>query len=215
LKSRPKIPDSRASGDLEFTLWTLSGLPAGYFRGVLEATGCRPAENALGGLDIAFHPDGRPRKVVRHQDLLATACREAVTVLAASVIAPPGPVPKSNATVLVLLDPEFVACIDERHPTEPRALSRVKGIKEPKRVRNVPPTYPAGAKSLGIEGIVVVEATVSPSGCITSLRLVASPDHSLSWAAMSAVSKWRYTPTLLDGRAVPVVMTVTVNFRLR
>jgi hypothetical protein len=26
---------------------------------------------------------------------------------------------------------------------------------------------------------------------------------------------WRYTPTLLDGVAVPVVMTVTVDFDLR
>jgi len=26
--------------------------------------------------------------------------------------------------------------------------------------------------------------------------------------------RWRYTPTLVDGEPVPVIMTVTVNFRL-
>jgi protein TonB len=36
----------------------------------------------------------------------------------------------------------------------------------------------------------------------------------LNDAAVDAVRQWRYTPTLLNGVPVPVVMTVTVNFRL-
>jgi protein TonB len=40
----------------------------------------------------------------------------------------------------------------------------------------------------------------------------ASPD--LDGAALHAVTQWAYTPTLLDGLPVPVVMTVTVNFKL-
>jgi protein TonB len=36
----------------------------------------------------------------------------------------------------------------------------------------------------------------------------------LNAAAMSAVARWRYTPTLLDGRPVPLIMTIIVNFRL-
>jgi TonB family protein len=211
---------ARSSGarpqDQEFVLWTLSGLPPGYFRGVLEATGCSPAENMLGGVDVSFHPDGRPRRLVRHESRLLKDCREAVTILGASVIAPAGLVPKGNATILVLLDPEVVACSDERPPSSGlRPPSRAYGqIREPKRVRNASPNYPENAAKAGREGAVVLEATVSPSGCISGLRLVSSPDHSLTWAAIQAVSKWRYTPTLLDGQAVPVIMTVTVNFRL-
>jgi protein TonB len=34
-------------------------------------------------------------------------------------------------------------------------------------------------------------------------------------AAIDAVRQWRFTPTLLNGRSVPVVMTVTVAFKLR
>ena len=33
-------------------------------------------------------------------------------------------------------------------------------------------------------------------------------------AAVDAVRQWRYTPTLLNGRPVQVVMTVNVAFRL-
>jgi len=36
----------------------------------------------------------------------------------------------------------------------------------------------------------------------------------LEQAGLDAVRKWRFTPTLLNGTAVPVVMTVTVNFAL-
>ena len=44
--------------------------------------------------------------------------------------------------------------------------------------------------------------------CALLLALGAAP-------AMAAVSQWKFTPTLLDGVAVPVIMTVTVNFSLQ
>jgi protein TonB len=37
----------------------------------------------------------------------------------------------------------------------------------------------------------------------------------LDAAAVTAVRQWKFTPTLLNGTPVPVVMTVTVNFTLR
>ena len=37
----------------------------------------------------------------------------------------------------------------------------------------------------------------------------------LDAAALEAVQQWRFTPTLLNGEPVPVVMTVTVVFTLR
>jgi protein TonB len=36
----------------------------------------------------------------------------------------------------------------------------------------------------------------------------------LDQAAVEAVRQWVYTPTLLNGVPVPVIMTVTVNFKL-
>ncbi len=36
----------------------------------------------------------------------------------------------------------------------------------------------------------------------------------LDQAALDAVRQWKFTPTLLNGVAVPVIMTVTVNFEL-
>jgi len=37
----------------------------------------------------------------------------------------------------------------------------------------------------------------------------------LDAAALDAVRQWQFTPTTLNGQAVPVIMTVTVNFTLQ
>jgi protein TonB len=39
-------------------------------------------------------------------------------------------------------------------------------------------------------------------------------ERSLDLEGIDAVSGWKYTPTLLNGIPVPVIMTVTINFRL-
>jgi protein TonB len=65
-----------------------------------------------------------------------------------------------------------------------------------------------------IEGVVVLECTISPGGKVVNVKVVRSVPL-LDEAAVTAVRQWEYTPTLLNGQAVPVIMTVTVNFRLR
>jgi protein TonB len=37
----------------------------------------------------------------------------------------------------------------------------------------------------------------------------------LDEAALDAVRQWQYTPTILEGMARPVIMTLTVNFSLQ
>jgi TonB family protein len=80
---------------------------------------------------------------------------------------------------------------------------------------HVSPEYPQAAKDNGIEGLVVLQATLSADGTPTELKVVSSPDDSLSKAALDAVSQWRYQPTLLNGEPVGVVTTITVDFNLQ
>jgi protein TonB len=61
--------------------------------------------------------------------------------------------------------------------------------------------------------VVVLEAVISPSGEVTNVRVLRGVPL-LNDAALQAVRQWRYTPTMLNGQPVSVVMTVTVNFRL-
>jgi len=87
-------------------------------------------------------------------------------------------------------------------------------IKQPRKTTDVPPTYPAIALASRIEGVVILEAVIAEDGLVRDVRVLRSIPL-LDGAAMEAVRQWRFTPTLLNGEPVPVVMTVTVAFRLR
>jgi len=86
-------------------------------------------------------------------------------------------------------------------------------IQPPKKIKDVPPVYPAVAQSARVSGAVTIEATIGPDGKVIDARVVRSIPL-LDQAALDAVRKWEYEPTLLNGVAVPVIMTVTVNFTL-
>ena len=97
---------------------------------------------------------------------------------------------------------------------DPPPPVRVGGtVRTPVKTYDVPPVYPAMAQAARIQGIVIIEATISADGHVMNMRLLRSVPL-LDQAALDAVRQWQYTPTTLNGVAVPVIMTVTVNFTL-
>jgi protein TonB len=80
-------------------------------------------------------------------------------------------------------------------------------------IRKTIPVYPAIAKAAGIQGTVVLEATISKGGAITNLRVI-SGQAMLQQAAMDAVAQWQYRPYLLNGQPIEVETTVNVIFTL-
>jgi protein TonB len=99
-------------------------------------------------------------------------------------------------------------------PESPKVY-RVGGvIREPKRIVDVPPVYPAIAVAARKEGVVILEAMLDETGRVAQLKVLRS-EPLLDAAALEAVRRWRYTPTLLNNVPVPVLLTVTVRFSLR
>ncbi len=96
----------------------------------------------------------------------------------------------------------------------PQKAIRVGGqIKPPRKLKDVKPIYPDIAKQARVQGVVIVECTISPRGKVTDVKVLRGvPLRNQS--AITAVRQWVYTPTLLNGVPVPVIMTVTVNFKL-
>jgi periplasmic protein TonB len=86
-------------------------------------------------------------------------------------------------------------------------------IRQPLKVHNVDPVYPTLAQAARVQGIVIIEATLSPDGQVSNARILRSIPL-LDQAALEAVRQWQYTPTLLNGVPVPVIMTITVMFTL-
>ena len=100
-------------------------------------------------------------------------------------------------------------------PPDGPAPVRVGGnIKAPTKVKDVRPIYPEDAKAAGIAGVVIIEAVISPDGHVGDARVLRSIPL-LDDAAIEAVRQWEFTPTLVNGAPVPVIMTVTVNFTLQ
>ena len=96
----------------------------------------------------------------------------------------------------------------------PPAFVRPGGdIKEPRKIHDVRPVYPQAALAAKVEGMVIVEATISKDGSVIDARAIRSQPL-LDASALDAVRQWKFTPTTLNGMPVDVVMTVTVNFTL-
>jgi protein TonB len=89
-----------------------------------------------------------------------------------------------------------------------------QGIEPPKKIVDVAPLYPPLARASHVEGIVILEVVIDEHGEVTSTRVLRSMTL-LDQAAVDAVRGWKFSPARLNGEAIPVVMTVTVNFTLK
>ncbi len=99
----------------------------------------------------------------------------------------------------------------------PRVVAPIRpggDIKPPQRTSYAAPVYPQIAQAAKVEGMVILEAIIDESGVVRDVKVLRSIPL-LDKAAIDAVSKWRYTPTRLNGTAVSIIMTVTVTFSLR
>ena len=98
----------------------------------------------------------------------------------------------------------------------PRRRIRVGGnVRKARLVHFVPPIYPPEGEREGVEGTVLMEGVIGKDGRLDGLSTLNSMvDDRLAAAASDALLQWRYEPTLLNGRPVEVVVTVSVAFEL-
>ena len=97
--------------------------------------------------------------------------------------------------------------------TPQKKISISSGVMAGNLLEKTLPQYPAIAKADRIQGVVVLQATISTTGLIENLRVISGPTM-LQQAALDAVRSWRYTPYLLNGEPVEVETTVNIVFNL-
>ena len=98
-------------------------------------------------------------------------------------------------------------------PAAPRVVHVGGAVREPTKVKHVNPVYPDVAARAMVQGNVVVELQVNTQGRVTDAQVVKGIPL-LNEAALAAVRQWIYTPPLVDGVPVRLIMTVTVRFKL-
>src|SRR5713101_7167986 len=91
------------------------------------------------------------------------------------------------------------------------------GVTPPRIVKSVAPSYTSAAMREKIEGTVQLQAVVRPDGTLADITIAKSLDRTfgLDQAALDAAKKWLFEPGTKDGKAVPVRITLQMDFRLR
>lgn len=88
-------------------------------------------------------------------------------------------------------------------------------VRAPRKLHDVKPVYPPAMRNAGREGIVPMEAVIGRDGSVNTIRVLSAQIHpDFAVAAVDAVRQWRFSPTLLNGEPIEVVMTVSVEFGL-
>jgi beta-lactamase regulating signal transducer with metallopeptidase domain len=105
--------------------------------------------------------------------------------------------------------------LSAQEPPAPAPIRVGGSVREPKKIRDVkpacPPTVRSGETPVRLTGRVGVDGFINDLTAVVGAPGGAPPTE-LTEAALEAVRQWRYTPTLLNGRAVEVNITVDVVF---
>lgn len=89
-------------------------------------------------------------------------------------------------------------------------------VDEPRKIQDVQPVYPTRNPTPRGQGIWIAEILIDPAGAVQQVWVLRDLQFDPPWpeygaALTDAVMQWRYAPTIIGGRAVPVGMIVTLS----
>ena len=200
------------------TARNVTQLVPGLITSLLETVGCKlPSRyDVYAAARMTYRPDGRPQAIGIDSAQVTPACGDAVKVLA--YLSRPRlnepVVPGRSVWLLLPVERSIVACIDAKDPA-PVRIGDAKGVTAPRKIKHVNPPYPPAALNDRVQGLVLIEALISTTGCVKSAEVIRRVHIALDIEALRSVSQWRFEPTLVGGTPLPVIMTVSVNFTLQ
>ena len=85
-------------------------------------------------------------------------------------------------------------------------------VKAPKKVSDIAPVLPY--RETETKGAPVLEVIISTDGSVSEVKALQTFDP--PWpegeaALIDAVRQWKYEPTVLDGKAIPVCTKITLS----
>jgi len=89
-------------------------------------------------------------------------------------------------------------------------------VEAPESLTRTVPAFPTDATRAGVQGLVIIEATIDEQGRVAAPRLIRSlPDDTLNRAALEALDTWRFRPARLGGAPTAVDGIFTFSFSIR
>lgn len=103
-------------------------------------------------------------------------------------------------------------CGQSASDDEPARLG--PGVTPPRPINTVEAEYSDEARHKKIQGTVLVSVIVDSYGVPANIRVLKPLGYGLDEAAVAAARQYRFEPAMRDGKPVPVMIHIEVNFRL-
>jgi len=84
----------------------------------------------------------------------------------------------------------------------------------PRAIFQPDPQYNEKARKKKIGGTVILETIVGTDGHTHDIRVVRPLGYGLSEQAVKALRTWKFEPGMKDGKPVPVVLQIEMDFRI-
>jgi hypothetical protein len=160
-------------------LRTATSLWPGFLGDLLSASGCKPRGSNAGAMLLIYNRSGRVDKAEIDGRQLSGGCVVALNALAHLTVRDDTgrALPANRETIFLWPLADVVACADDFDPANETPPSPPIGngdIREPRKVKDAKPVYPADAQSARAQGLVLVEAVVGKSGCVRNASIARS-----------------------------------------
>jgi protein TonB len=168
---------------------------------------------AVGGLSLATQAEYGMAGAVASAAAQPPPPAEEQTVELSDDSEDPVPVKKIQPTPLPTTVPSPAAVAAA--PAAPNAPTG-GALEVPSYFRNPPPPYPAEARRLAQEGLVMIRVQVDAQGKVASALVSNTSGYALlDEAAMKTAGGWQFKPAHLAGIAVSTQVDVPIRFRLK
>jgi periplasmic protein TonB len=136
-----------------------------------------------------------------------TVTKEAPPIL----VAPTAPVQKIDKPAVAPVLNQATKPITKPGNGDANSKGRDSGVVE---LSCPTPSYPSRANSRHIEGWVKIELSISPSGSVSSARVLsAQPPGIFDEAALTAIKQCRFKPKIVNGAPITQTATKKTNFK--
>ena len=112
--------------------------------------------------------------------------------------------------------PDPAPVVEPARPDPPPVIEPVRiggAVPQPRKTWHVAAEYPRMARLRRIQGIVILQVTVDRQGEVSDVSVLRSTE-ALDEAAIAAVRRWRYEPTVVNGMPVSAIFTESVRFQI-
>jgi TonB family protein len=122
--------------------------------------------------------------------------------------------PLARETESVQINARLASGVRKSERSVSKAVPLGGKVEPAKSLQPLRPAYPASAVARGVEGTVVLYATINTDGAVSAPIVLESPDPDLEKEALQTAWKLRYQPMKLNGHPIQCQVTIILDFRL-